>query len=248
MKKFRIVLAAVVLTVGLVATSVSAQNSAGEGGRGRLQDRPRVAVNLLRSVVDIVSNQTGLAPLELLQQIRSTDQTIAEIITANGGSVDAVSAEVIAAITNAVNEAVANGRLTQERADEVLSNLPQNVDQALSSDPQRGGRVDRGVVDLLRDRALGRAVEEATGLSPREVLEQVRSGKTLGEVIAENGGEPQAVIDSVLASATERLAQAVENGRLTQEQADERLAQLEVRLNDLMNGTLRERVQVGSSL
>ncbi|MBL8131115.1 MAG: hypothetical protein JNL42_04595 [Anaerolineae bacterium] len=245
MNKMRMLLVAAAVAVGLTGTvAVNAQDSAGPG---LLQGRARPGMQIVREVAEIISAQTGLSAAELLQQIRQTDQTLAEIITANGGSVETVSAEVIAAITADITQAVTDGRLTQERADEILANLPQAVADALSRDPQRGGGVERGLGHILRDRALMKAVEDATGLHPREVLEQLRSGKALGEVITENGGDPQAVIDATLTAATERLAQAVENGRITQEQADERLAQLESLLNDVMSGTLRERLAANGS-
>ncbi|MCK6577112.1 MAG: hypothetical protein L6Q98_03280 [Anaerolineae bacterium] len=245
MNKMRMLLVAAAVAVGLTGTVVvNAQDNARPGP---LQGRARPGMQIVREVADILSAQTGLSAVELLQQIRQTDQTLAEIITANGGSVETVSAEVIAAITADITQAVADGRLTQERADEILANLPQAVADALSRDPQRGGRVERELGHMLRDRALMKAVEDATGLHPRDVLEQMRLGKTLGEVITENGGDPQEVIDATLAAATERLAQAVENGRITQERADDRLAQLETLLNDVMSGTLRERLAASGS-
>src|SRR5512134_3692977 len=83
---------------------------------------------------------------------------------------------------------------------------------------------------ILRN-AIQAAVDE-TGLEAQEILSQIRGGMTLAEVVTSNGGDLQVVIDQATASASERLAQAVENGRITQERADEMLANLETLITE----------------
>jgi hypothetical protein len=45
------------------------------------------------------------------------------------------------------------------------------------------------------------------------------------------------LIDALVAAAQERITQAVTDGDLTQEQADERLADLQTRITDPVNST-----------
>ena len=49
------------------------------------------------------------------------------------------------------------------------------------------------------------------------------------------------VIDALVAEKTERIADAVESGRLTQDEADEKLAEIEDRVTDKINGIRGER-------
>ncbi|NJO84933.1 MAG: hypothetical protein HC828_20680 [Blastochloris sp.] len=53
-----------------------------------------------------------------------------------------------------------------------------------------------------------------------------------------NGGDIEAVIADAVAQVTERVSQAVENGRLTQEEADARIAEHEAGFRALLNGEL----------
>jgi len=46
----------------------------------------------------------------------------------------------------------------------------------------------------------------------------------------------QAVVDALVADATARLDEAVANGRLTQEEADEKKAELQERITARVNG------------
>jgi len=51
------------------------------------------------------------------------------------------------------------------------------------------------------------------------------------------------LIDALVAAAQERITQAVTDGDLTQEQADERLADLQTRITDRVNSTGDDRPQ-----
>jgi hypothetical protein len=79
------------------------------------------------------------------------------------------------------------------------------------------------------------AVTEATGLERADIVAQLAEGKTLAEVIAENGGDVETVKTELLAPLQERAAAAVENERITQERADELLANAGERIDALLN-------------
>ena len=77
-------------------------------------------------------------------------------------------------------------------------------------------------------------VAEVLGLEVDELRDQLRDGATIADVA---GDDVDAVIDALVAEKTDRIAQAVEDGRLTQEEADEKLAEVEDRVTDKVNGT-----------
>jgi hypothetical protein len=68
------------------------------------------------------------------------------------------------------------------------------------------------------------AVAGALGVTPEELQTAFAEGKTVAVIAEENGVELQAVYDVALATATQHIASHVEEGVLTQEQADARLA------------------------
>ncbi len=101
----------------------------------------------------------------------------------------------------------------------------------------RGG--PRGDVqrELMPLGALLRETANATGLTVTAVKEQVQAGSTLAQIAAANGSSAEAVVQAVLADAEVRHARAVENGRMTQAEADQQAAELEQRANELMQST-----------
>jgi hypothetical protein len=68
---------------------------------------------------------------------------------------------------------------------------------------------------------------EALGLTPEELFTELHAGKTLSAVAEAQGVDLQAVQDALKAARVETIQQAVEDGTLTQEQADRMLNRLE---------------------
>lgn len=64
------------------------------------------------------------------------------------------------------------------------------------------------------------------GLEVEALSEQLQSGSTLADVAAAQGVEVSAVVDLITEQMTERLDAAVADGHLTQEEADEKAAEL----------------------
>ena len=120
---------------------------------------------------------------------------------------------------------VEEGVLTQEQADTVEERL-------------REARAEFGP-RLHGPRAAHREVlTDVLGVTQEDLMEARRNGESLADVAAANGVEAQAVIDALVADLDEHLDLAVEAERLTQEQADEKLAEGTERITDMVNGDL----------
>jgi hypothetical protein len=198
-----------------VTDIINGEFRAGEGGRG--DRRGGMIAEASRILIDATAEATGLDAATIRQQVRE-GSTLAEIITANGGDVQAVIDSAVATATEEINTAVTNGRITQEQADTMIASLETRFTEAVNNPfPVMRGLEVRGLV---------RMVAEETGLTVQEVAEQYRAGNSLASILTANGVDVNTFIETAIAQAEERFAQAVENGRLTQEEADARLAQL----------------------
>jgi uncharacterized coiled-coil protein SlyX len=240
---------ATVIGVGAVGAQGN-DNPPGEGRRpGMFQDgRPfgrGERDGLLRAVVEIVVDTTGLQGRDILGQVRD-GSTLAAIITAQGGDVALVTSDIIAAATERINQAVANGRLTQERADEMLANLPDRVNDLLNGELRGEGRGER--LRIAGVQTLTDAVMEATGLTRGQLVGQIIDGATLGEIVTANGGSVEAVIAAALADATTQVNEAVASGQITQEQANDLLARLGEAFQNAMNGNIRPARFLGGAI
>ncbi len=141
---------------------------------------------------------------------------------------------------------VTDGTLTQEQADKVAAAF--EAARAEHGGPGRGGpgedghgRGGPGGGGHGPRGARIEAVATALGLTPEELRAEVTAGKTIAEVATANGVAVQSVIDALVTDAKDHIAQAVTDGKLTQAEADTKLAEVEQRITDMVNNPLPAR-------
>ena len=129
-------------------------------------------------------------------------------------------------VRDALAGLVTDGTIDQEQADAVAAALEE-------ARPERGER--RGMGHPL---ALD-AVSDALGVTEEELRTSLREGRTIADVAEAQGVELQAVVDAALEALEGRLAERVAAGHITQERADERIAEATERLPEVFSGELR---------
>jgi polyhydroxyalkanoate synthesis regulator phasin len=141
---------------------------------------------------------------------------------------DPTGTSAVERITEALSGLVDDGSITQDQADEVAATLAESG--------IGGGRGGHGPgIDLATAaRALGLTEDEL-----RTALEA--DDATLADVAEDEGVEVETLVDALVTAAEERIAAAVDDGRLTQDEADERLADLATRITERIDEPLPER-------
>jgi polyhydroxyalkanoate synthesis regulator phasin len=128
---------------------------------------------------------------------------------------------------------VDDGTITAAQADAVAGELATAL-------PERGGPGHGGFGrgGFVRGVA-AEVVAEALGVTVDELVEAVRDGRTIADLAADAGVDVQVVIDAMVAQVAEHLDAEVADGELTQEEADARLATATERIADVVeNGGL----------
>ncbi len=153
-----------------------------------------------------------------------------EAIARNLGiSVEEYDAAVETAQQEVIDEAVAEGWLTEDQAERMRERMEEG------DMPWIKGRNSRFV-----RRAAGHSittVAETLDMTPQELLAELRDGRSIAEIAAEQGVDTQTIVDALMDQLREKLDEAVANGRLTQERADWILSQAETRITDMLNRT-----------
>ena len=91
---------------------------------------PNQAFELQRTLVGAVAEATGLEQQEITMQTRE-GKTLAEITAANGGDVDEIVAQVVAAETERISQSISDGTVEQTDADQSLADLEARVKELL---------------------------------------------------------------------------------------------------------------------
>ena len=137
-----------------------------------------------------------------------------------------------AAVDAQIDEAVADGGLTQEQADEIKRKRQDSgTVLGFGGDGPDGRehhrRIGPHVVGVHTDLA------DAVGISEQELAERLRAGRTLAQIAKAEGKTTAEVERAVRAAMRSRIQQAVKDGKLTQAQADDMLEHLDVRVDHL---------------
>ena len=148
---------------------------------------------------------------------------------------DSALTERASSIRSALAGLVTDGSLTQAQADEVATTLAEARREG--RDRHRGGH-GRGGHHGGPGRFDGTAAAKALGITRDQLRTRVQAGETLGQIAdAEDVARPE-LVQALVASAKERLAEKVTDGRLTQAEADERAATLTERVTALLDRPL----------
>lgn len=82
---------------------------------------------------------------------------------------------------------------------------------------------------------------EILGIDAETLRDELRSGSSLADIATANGVDPQTLVDALVAEAEAMLDQAVADGRIDAERAEERGADLAERITARVNGERPDR-------
>jgi hypothetical protein len=148
---------------------------------------------------------------------------LAVAVPALADSAGAAASSAVDRVRDALTGLVTDGSLTQEQADEVAATL---AEAGLGGSGGHSGGHWGGRLDLAAA-ATALGMDEA-GL--RTALDA--DGATLASVAEDQGVPLDTLVVALTEAARERIAEAVTDGRIPQEEADQRLADLEERIAD----------------
>jgi AraC-like DNA-binding protein len=154
-----------------------------------------------------------------------------------------------AAAVDQVDAALKEGKITKAQADELKARI-QSGDFPPFAGPLFGprfGHSHRGGPPLFGEKRS--AAADYLGLSEAELrtkLNTGQTGQTLAEIAKARGKSVDGLKQAILDEAETNLDQLVEDGELTQAEADEMLARLKSHIDDLVDhGMFRFRERVG---
>lgn len=128
-------------------------------------------------------------------------------------------------VTDALSKLVTDGTITQAQADAVAQALA-------AARPPDGGGPRSGHGPGLSAAAAAIGIDEST------LAGELSSAKSIAQVASDHGVDVQAVIDAMVVDAQAHLAQDVADGRITQDQADQKAADLTTRVTAVVNGQM----------
>ena len=168
----------------------------------------------VRNTIAAVIEASGLDKSVFIQGFQD-GKTINQILAENGVDSAAVQADVLEALDAKLDQAVADGRLTQEQAEAAYAKAEEKLPELMDAVP---GDRPHPVFNLLR--GMPQIAADTIGITVQDLVTALRGGDTVADVATANGVDPQAVIDALVADSDAKIDQAVANGKLTEEQGE----------------------------
>ena len=161
-----------------------------------------------------------------------TKAIVADAAKQLGVSADKLDAALKQALVNRVDAALAAGTVTQAQATEMKQRIEAGGVPLLGvGHGARDHRGHHGFVDFA-------AAAEFLGITEAKLRTSLESGDTLAEIAKANGKTAARLVDALVAAAKDDLDEKVAAGRITAAQRTAILADLDERIQDIVDGEL----------
>jgi ribosomal protein S20 len=238
MKKLVAAVAVTVAGVLLAGGSAAWAQSDGSGGsgasggaaqQGRRGHGARLALRTAATTI-------GLSPQDLAGQIRG-GKTVAAVATEHSVDPGSVVNAVVAALTQRIDQAAAQGKIDANRADQAKQKLPNVANRFVNETKSKQGHGGRRAI--LKDAANAAAKE--IGVSVADLKQARKDGKSIAQVAKDHNKSVDDVVNAVVKQATSDIDQAVKDGKLDSKKADQIKQKLPDRAKTLVNREPRQR-------
>jgi polyhydroxyalkanoate synthesis regulator phasin len=153
---------------------------------------------------------------------------------------DALSGALKQALENRIDEAVEAGRLTEAQANELKQRIGSDEFPLFGPGVFRGhGFGGHGFGHAGHGEAFA-AAASYLGLTEAELREQL-GDQTLAEIAKEKGKSVSGLVQAMVAAKEKAIDEAVADGTLTEEQAEQLKANLQDRIESFVNGEFQNR-------
>lgn len=160
----------------------------------------------------------GLVAVPAISGAQTASSSSNSAVTAPAGRPDPS-----AHFTDTLKPLVDNGTITQSQSDAVVAALVANGPK---DGGMKGGRGGPGM-DVAA---------QALGMTADELHTALDGGQTLAQVAQSKGVSVQVLTDALVAAEKTHIAQGVTDGKLTQDKADQMLANVDQHVADMING------------
>lgn len=210
---------------------INGVSDGGENGHGLLDGE-----NLLS--LEVVAELTGTDVSEVEAALEN-GLTVAEFAQQYGVAKEDLVAALMTDIEARVNDAITSGELTQREAQQLLTDLGTRVTAIVNGEDPNGNEApdNSSTPDGVNGDAFGSldTIAKLTGTTIEDVMAAVMDGQSLVDFAAQHGVDESELIAAVAADVETQITANVENGYLTQAQADQLLANLDEIVTEIVN-------------
>jgi len=222
-----------VLLAGGSAAYAQSDGSGGSGASGGAAQQGRRGHGA-RLALRTAATTIGVSPQDLAGQIRG-GKTVAAVATEHSVDPASVVNAVVAALTQRIDQAAAQGKIDANRADQAKQKVPDIANRFVNETKSKRGRGRA----ILKDAANAAAKE--IGVSVADLKQARKDGKSIAQVAKDHNKSVDDVVNAIVKQATSDIDQAVKDGKLDSKKADQIKQKLPDRAKQLVNREPKQR-------
>ncbi len=162
-------------------------------------------------------------------------KSLNQLITDNHGDPVAVQAKVLSDLDAKLKDLVGKGTITQAQSDKIAARANTELPKLMDHAPKVGDHAPKaGPGPHLILGGLD-AAAKAIGITPQELMAQLKDGKTIADAAKAKGVDPQKVIDAIVADETARIDKLVTDGKLDSTKAEKLKSTLKDAITKFVN-------------
>jgi len=195
--------------------------------------------NKRNPVIETAAQELGISPKTLAGEL-FRGNTLADMAKNEGVS----EVDLLKAITNEkktrLMKDLDEGRITEEQYERLLSILQEKVAELLNSNWLMKPSIDKSRHGKNKPQGphhLISASAKQIGIDPKGLIEQLQSGKTIAEVADHNGIAADSLLNTLVQPIQERIDEAMSTGKISTQEAGQRLQETKRKFTDLINQT-----------
>ncbi|TGE33451.1 hypothetical protein [Desulfosporosinus sp. Sb-LF] len=169
---------------------------------------------------------------KLLEQELKSGKTLAQIAVAKGITADILTQKIKAEFDKNINDAVTNGKLSNEKATELKAKTSEKAANLVNKS-LTGPRGDVGKRNEFK--AVRQQISAFLGVEETQLKDKLKSGMSLVEIAKEKGIEKNALISKVQSIMKADLDQALKSKKITADEATQIESKLPQMIERMVN-------------
>ena len=190
-------------------------------------------------LIGAVIESLGLEKADIATETRN-GSTLGEIAESNGITTEDLISTITSIMTEKLNEAVNEGKITADEALTKASNIQERAEQMVNKPLNQ--KPGKNHDDKGKGRHLIGAVIESLGLEKADIATETRNGSTLGEIAESNGITTEDLISTITSIMTEKLNEAVNEGKISADEALTKASNIQERAEQMVNKPLNQKL------
>jgi hypothetical protein len=191
-------------------------------------------------MLEDVATYLGVSVDTLKTDLKS-GQTLAQIAVAQGKTEDELISFIVTKRTDELKTALSDGKITQEQYDNLIENLETRVKEMVEGTPglfKQGFRMGfKQGFRMGQNEAMFTDITTYLNLSADTLRTELQSGKSLAQIAVAQGKTEDELISFIVTERTNDLKTLLSDGKITQEQYDNLIENLETRVKEMVERT-----------